>query len=204
MAHGGNRLPHDWEASYADTPPWDIGRPQAAFVGLRDAGRLRGRVLDVGCGTGEHALLAAAHGLSATGVDVSPTAIDRARAKAAERGLDVRFVAQDVLAMDAASGRFDTILDCGFLHVLSDPDRARFVEVLRQVLGSGGTYHMLCFSDRVPGDDGPRRLSQDEIRSVFAEGFIVEAIDEAGIEATFLDHPVPAWLARVTRGTSSA
>lgn len=53
---------HDWDAIYrsATPPPWDIGRPQPAFVRLADSGLLAGRVLDAGCGTGEHALLAAA------------------------------------------------------------------------------------------------------------------------------------------------
>ena len=41
-----------WDPAYLDSapPPWDIGRPQPAFVGLAEAGRLTGRVLDVGCG----------------------------------------------------------------------------------------------------------------------------------------------------------
>ena len=34
-------------------PPWDIGQPQPAFVALAGAGRITGKVLDVGCGTGE-------------------------------------------------------------------------------------------------------------------------------------------------------
>src|ERR1017187_3355469 len=76
-----------WDAAYASgTPaPWDIGRPQPAFVRLARSGLLCGRVLDVGCGTGEHALLAAAHGADAIGVDVSPRAVEQARGKAAAR-----------------------------------------------------------------------------------------------------------------------
>ena len=82
-----------WDEAYAGDkpPPWDIGRPQPAFVRLADQGLLAGRVLDSGCGTGEHTLLAAAHGATATGVDVSARAIALARAKAAGRGLAVRF-----------------------------------------------------------------------------------------------------------------
>ena len=41
---------------YATTPPWDIGRPQPAFLALAEASAIQGRVLDVGCGTGEHRL----------------------------------------------------------------------------------------------------------------------------------------------------
>jgi 2-polyprenyl-3-methyl-5-hydroxy-6-metoxy-1,4-benzoquinol methylase len=65
------RRPEDFDALYAGTPPWDIGRPQPAFLALAEAGALKGRVLDVGCGTGEHALMAAELGLEATGVDVA-------------------------------------------------------------------------------------------------------------------------------------
>src|SRR5438128_9886773 len=79
-----------FDAMYAGTPPWDIGRPQPAFVQLADRGLVRGRVLDVGCGTGEHALMASALGLEATGIGSSPTAIDLANRKAHERGPEAR------------------------------------------------------------------------------------------------------------------
>lgn len=196
---GGDQLPHDWEASYAATPPWDIGRPQDPFARLAEAGHLHGSVLDVGCGTGEHALLAAEYGCEATGVDVAPTAIQQARDKARDRALEARFLVHDVLQVDELRGRFDVVLDCGFFHVLADADRARFTDVLREVMAAEGTYHMLCFSERVPGDAGPRRIRQDEIRSTFSDGLTVEAIDESSIEATFLDEPVPAWLAHIVR-----
>lgn len=199
-SRGGRLLPHDWDAAYDGTPPWDIGRPQAPFVALAESGALRGRVLDLGCGTGEHALLAAELGLPATGVDIAPAAIERARAKARERGLDVRFLARDALTLDELGETFDVVLDCGFFHVLPDDARPRLVEMLRTVLSPGGTYHLLCFSDRVPGDDGPRRITQAEILEVFdGHDLDVASIDESGIEATFLDVPVPAWLARVVR-----
>ena len=75
----GPRRTEDFDALYAGTPPWDIGRPQPAFLALAEAGAIRGRVLDVGCGTGEHVLMAADLGLDATGLDAAPTAIDAAR-----------------------------------------------------------------------------------------------------------------------------
>jgi hypothetical protein len=43
-------------------PPWEIGAPQPALRELAANGALRGRVLEVGCGTGEHTLMAAAAG----------------------------------------------------------------------------------------------------------------------------------------------
>ena len=63
------RTVHDFDSSYSGQPPWDIGRPQPAFVEIGDVGKLEGCVLDVGCGTGEHALMAAERGRPALGVD---------------------------------------------------------------------------------------------------------------------------------------
>lgn len=198
-SRGGDQLPHDWDAAYTGTPPWDIGRPQTAFVELAEAGGMRGAVLDLGCGTGEHAMLAAATGATATGVDVSPTAIARARDKAEQRGLAARFEVMDALDVGAFGEEFDVVLDCGFFHVLSDADRPRLAEVLRRIMRSGASYHLLCFSDKVPGDAGPRRIRPDEILETFTSGLAVEEVAESFIEATFLDVPVPAWFARIRR-----
>jgi len=51
-----------------------------------------GRVIDVGCGTGRHAVLFASWGLSVVGVDPSPSMLAQARIHAAERGMDVDFI----------------------------------------------------------------------------------------------------------------
>src|ERR1700678_3420795 len=74
------------------TPPWDIGHPQPAFVTLARSGAVVGRVLDIGCGTGEHALMAAELGLDATGIDVATRAILLAEQKAKSRKLAARFL----------------------------------------------------------------------------------------------------------------
>ncbi|MHB1582488.1 MAG: class I SAM-dependent methyltransferase [Acidimicrobiales bacterium] len=188
----------DFEDSYRTTPPWDIGRPQAPFLALADEGALQGRVLDSGCGTGEHALLAAMLGHEAMGIDIVPAAIDAARRKATERNLDVSLVVGDVLRLDELDERFDTVLDSGVFHVFGDADRARYVDALRAVLPPGGRYFMACFSDLEPGDWGPRRVSRDEIAASFADGWRVESIDETEF-STNLVPEVRAWLARISR-----
>jgi SAM-dependent methyltransferase len=198
-AGGALRGPADFNASYSGTPPWDIGRPQHAFAELAEAGAIHGKVLDVGCGTGEHALMAASLGLPAVGVDAAPAAIEIADRKAGERGAAARFVVHDALRLDELGEQFDTVLDSGLFHVFGDDDRARYVGSLRAVIPPGGRYFMLCFSDLEPPGYGPRRISQDEIRASFADGWQVDAIDAATLEVTINPAGVRAWRAAITR-----
>jgi cyclopropane fatty-acyl-phospholipid synthase-like methyltransferase len=193
-----------WDAAYADeTPaPWDIGRPQPAFVRLADQGMLSGHVLDVGCGTGEHALLAATHGAcAALGIDLSARAIAKARAKAAERGISASFQVGDALKLAQLGQSFDTAIDSGLFHVFSDEDRVRYVASLATALTPAGRICLMCFSDRQPGDFGPRRVSEAELRTAFAEGWALESITAD----TFEINPFPtattahAWLAIIRR-----
>ena len=118
-----------------DRAPTVGHRPAAAS--LRAAGGkglLAGRLLDSGCGTGEQTLLAAGHGADAVGVDLSPLAVERARGKAADRGLNARFEVADALRLGDLGLTFDTVIDSGVFHVFDDEDRARYVASLASVL----------------------------------------------------------------------
>ena len=193
------RPPGEFNESYAGRPPWDIGRPQPVFQALADAGELRGRVLDAGCGTGEHTLMAARLGLDATGIDFAPAAIALAEAKARERGIQARFLVHDALQLASLGGPFDTVLDSGLFHVFNDADRRAYAESLKSAVAPGGRYFMACFSDRQPGDWGPRRVTEGEIRASFSDGWRIDSIELAQFD-TLKDQPeVQAWLARITR-----
>jgi SAM-dependent methyltransferase len=191
--------PHDFNAMYDSTPPWDIGRPQPAFKRLAESGALVGTVLDVGCGTGEHALLAASLGLTALGIDSAPRAIELAQVKANERGIDARFKVCDALDLPGLGECFDTVLDCGLFHVFDDEQRTAYVSSLRAAIPAGGHYYLLCFSDRQVGDWGPRRVTQNEIRTSFAEGWRVDSIEPAVIDVTINPNGAQAWLSVITR-----
>ena len=192
-----------WDAVYAaDVPaPWDIGRPQPAFVSLADRGLLRGRVLDAGCGSGEQTLLAAARDADAMGVDISPRAIEQARRKAAERGLKARFEVADALSLGGLGLTFDTVIDSGLFHVFDDHDRVTYVTSLATALRSGGSCYLMCFSDRQPAGFGPRRVSQDELRAAFSDGWTVIGIVAEAFEINprFGSTAAQAWLATIRR-----
>jgi cyclopropane fatty-acyl-phospholipid synthase-like methyltransferase len=195
-----------FETIYQGQAPWDITGPQPAFAELEEAGAISGSVLDVGCGTGEHAFYLAAHGHEVWGFDFVPVAIERALAKARERGLGVHFQVADALELDRLGRTFDTAIDSGLFHVFSDEQRPVYVRGLTTVLPPGGTFHMLCFSDREPPGEGPRRVTQEEIRSAFANGWQVREIRASAFKTAsypgapqFSPGGPQAWLASIVR-----
>jgi len=189
-----------FDAAYAGIPPWDIGRPQQVYVDLAQTGQMRGSVLDVGCGTGEHALYFAQLGLEVWGVDSAPAAIKKAQEKSSERGVNVTFRVADALKLQELGRTFDTAIDSGLFHVFSDEERLLFVRSLASVLKPGGLYYLLCFSDQgATGGPGPRRVSQAEIYEAFRGGWSVNEIRATRFETTLREEGMPAWFAAIMR-----
>ena len=195
-----------FESMYAATAPWDIPGPQPAFVALEEAGEIRGSVLDAGCGTGEHALYLASKGHEVWGIDFVPVAIERAKAKAKERGLNVHFQQANALELENLDRPFDTVIDSGLFHTFSNDERPTYVAGLAKILRPGGRLHMLCFSDQEPGTEGPRRVTQQEILNVFRDGWSIQEIRASRFETVkspggpqFSPGGPQAWLATIVR-----
>jgi SAM-dependent methyltransferase len=168
-----------FDTAYAGQAPWDIGRPQKAFMDVAD--RITGSVLDAGCGTGENALFFANQRCEVTGIDFLAEPINRARRKAAERGLAATFLVKDALTKDW-SERFDNVIYSGLFHLFNDDDRRQYIEGLAAVLKPGGRLFPLCFSDEEPGTQGRRRVSRNELLDTFAEGWSLESVEPSRFE----------------------
>ena len=188
-----------FDIAYEGTPPWDIGRPQATIVRLAEAGEITGSVLDVGCGTGENALYLAVRGHEVLGVDGAPVAIERAKEKARDRGIEAEFLVWDALRLAELGRTFDTAIDVGLFHSFQDEERPVYANNLHAVLEPGGRYLMLCWSERNEWGYGPRRVTQAEIRETFADGWSVDSIEDDAFETNEPGWSIHAWLARITR-----
>jgi cyclopropane fatty-acyl-phospholipid synthase-like methyltransferase len=141
----------------------------------------------VGCGTGENALYLAARGREVLGVDAAPVAIERATAKAQDRGVEAEFVVWDALRVAELGRTFDTGIAVGLFHSFPDEERPVFAHNLHAVLEPGGRYFTLCCSERNEWGYGPRRVTQAEIRETFAEGWTVDSIEDASFETNVAD-----------------
>src|SRR5437868_5982025 len=193
-----------FEAMYAGQAPWDIGKPQKPFIDLAD--QITGSILDAGCGTGDNALFFASRGQKVTGIDFLKEPIQRAKHKAAERGLTATFLVLDALALKDLSELFDSVIDSGLFHVFSDEDWKRYVEGLATVLKPDGRLFLLCFSDEEPGTQGPRRVSKQELHDAFARGWVIDSIEPSRYEVrpdlkdiSFSRGGPKAWLAVLRR-----
>jgi cyclopropane fatty-acyl-phospholipid synthase-like methyltransferase len=177
-------------------PPWDIAGPQPEIEQL--AGDLKSPILDVGCGTGENALYVAGLGHEVLGIDIVPAAIEKALAKASERSLAADFRVWNAMKLQDLGRKFNSVIDSGFFHTLSDEERPAFAETLASVLNPGGKYFMLCFSEFEPGSWGPRRVTQQEIRDTFGQGWQIDFIRPMRFH-TNLDDPqcCKGWLSSI-------
>src|SRR6201996_6296961 len=149
--------------------PWDIGGPQPVVQQLVALGAIKGEVLDPGTGPGHHAIYYAAKGYSATGIDGSATAIERARENAEKAGVSVNFEVADATKLDGLDGRFDTVVDCAFYHTFSTEPQLRqsYVQALHKATKPGARLYMFEFGKHdVNGFTMLRSLSENDFRDV--------------------------------------
>ena len=202
-----------FENAYGGRPTWDIGGPQAAVVRLAGRGLIAGRVLDLGCGTGDNALYLAAWGHDVVGIDFAPAAIRLALAKAAavptrspdaavvtpERNLaappgNVTFLVADALQLPDLGDPFDTVLDVGLFHTLQPDRRADYAASVRSVLRPDGRCLVLAWSDRNLFGYGPERVRQRDLREAFGPGWDALSIEPETLESRLAPGTFHAWL----------
>lgn len=106
-------------------------------------------VVDVGCGTGTMAILAK-HRVGAMGrvwgIDASPEMITRAKVKAENRGIDVRFQNVTAQALPFPESSFDATLSTLMLHHLGHKGRMDLAREMRRVLRPGGRALIVDFA----------------------------------------------------------
>ena len=192
-----------WESAYEGSPPWDIGGPQPEIVKLVKNGEIKegSRVLDIGCGLGDNAIFLAENGNHVTCLDIAHRVIEKGKAKADKRKVRVNFLVGNVLELDKyfPDCSFQAVVDSGLFHSLDDGEREHFAKQVFRILADGGTYFVLCFSDKEPGNWGPRRISKAEIRETFSGLSTINYVRDAKFASKMGQEGARAYLVSMTK-----
>jgi SAM-dependent methyltransferase len=127
---------HFWDERYSEAEQVWSGEPNGALV-AEVADLPPGRALDVGCGEGADAVWLALRGWQVTALDVSVVALDRARAAAAARGAEVRWLHAGLLDAALPAGEF-TLVSAQYPALLKTPGQDAERALLAAV-APGGT-----------------------------------------------------------------
>src|SRR5439155_2651737 len=173
------------ELGLGTKPPWSIGEPQPELAELIEAGKFHGDVLDVGCGEAAVSLHLAERGFTTVGLDLSPTAIELAKAEAAKRGLtNASFEVADISAFAGYDGRFNTIVDSTLFHSIPVEAREGYQQSIVRAAAPGAKYFVLVF-DRAGLPNGPANpVTEDELRDVVSKYWVIDEIRPARIHAS--------------------
>lgn len=212
--------PLDWgEGDYARTAATLVPASEALvqFAGIQ-AGQA---VLDVACGTGNAALVAAQRGATVTGVDSAAALVDQAAARAAELGVDARWIRGGAEELPVADGAFDVAMSV--FGVIFAPDPAAAAGEMVRATRPGGMVALTAWRPsgpindvgghifkRLPAAGGEPRNWGDpdwatatlaaagagEVRIEETEIAFTAASPEAWLEAQTANHPVWLWARR--------
>lgn len=185
----------DWDELYRQgTPPWDTGKPSAEFVRIIETGFLRrATALELGCGTGANAIYLAKKGFDVTAIDVSPMALERARARAEQHDALLHFVLGDVFRFAQTSGQFDLVYDVGFYHCLRQTNLSGLLDLLWRVTRPGSYYLTLCGAPEPDAQLGPPQVTEDELHDELGRLFEMVELRPFRFESPMRDDGFAGW-----------
>jgi len=146
-------------------PPWDTGVSPPELMEYVET-HSPGRAVDIGCGTGTNVLTLARHHWDVTGLDLSRLALNRARRRIAQSGVQATFVRGDFTGDISLPNSIDLALDIGCFHGIVD--RARYLDRLTKILRPGGHWLLYAFMKRAASDS--LGLGGTELEAIFARG----------------------------------
>jgi SAM-dependent methyltransferase len=195
----------DLDSLYRNTPPdkipWNREAPPDILVSLVESGEiLPCKAIDLGCGAGNYSVWLAKQGFDVTGVDLSPAAIELAKALALKQGVTARFIAANLLdELKDLQEPFEFALEWDVLHHIFPNTRKKYVTNVGRLLAPGAKYLSACFAESDPNFGGVGKVrktpigtmlyfsSKKELRQLFTPLFRITALKEIEVPG----NPVP-------------
>ncbi len=204
LPHGpeGNRLLELWDSDYRKVEPayWDIGRPADELQKFVSGGTVsRCRVVDMCCGSGTDAIYLASKGFDVTAIDVAPTALGQALAKAAAAKVSVHWLVASILAPPEVKP-FDFVYDRGCYHVVRDQNLPAYIETLRRFSRPGTKFLLLATRHDELVEGGQSGVTEEELRFDFLALFNLQWLREIRLESN--QPGPPGWSAFLIRNSA--
>jgi ubiquinone/menaquinone biosynthesis C-methylase UbiE len=175
----------DWNNLYSsqnvETMPWYNENLDSDLQEELERRKIsKGRILDLGTGPATQAVQLAKRGLQVTGSDVSEAAINRARKVYVHNNKDkeICFIVDDILNSKIKDKSFDYVFDRGCFHILPIQKRPVYIKEINRILDNRGILFLKCFSVKEPRQEGPYKFSEDEIKQLFGNDFVIISVKD--------------------------
>jgi SAM-dependent methyltransferase len=161
-----------WESRFA-VPDYAFGKePNYFLAACKPLLPRSGRVLTVADGEGRNGVWLAQQGLDVLSIDFSPSAQRKARALAAERGVDVAFQQVDVHSFAYPDAAFDVVVEI-FTQFSTPAERTVKWAGMRRALKSGGLLILQGYTPKqlTYGTGGPKQVENLYTRALLEDAF---------------------------------
>ena len=174
--------------------PWDSGRPDAELIRATEAGQLPGKtLLEFGCGTGTSAIELTRRGYKVTAVDYVPQAVELAKKKFADAKLNIDVRVADITTNVDLGGPYDVLFDRGVYHSVRHENLNGFRKTLERVTRKGSLWLSLAGNAKEQMENGPPRVSEQEIRAELQPLFEIAQLRELRLETNKADFRPLFW-----------
>jgi SAM-dependent methyltransferase len=207
------------QAKWGSYPSEHLVRFMARTYRHADPSKIK--VLEIGCGPGANVWYMAREGFLVTGLDGSPVAIEQAKQRFAQEGLNANLRVGDAGNLEDPDDTYDAVVDVECLCANSREAARGILREVRRVLKPGGKLFSQTFTDRMPVGQAAKKLGPGEYTDAVGwpfegKGFIrletlegirdlygvleVESVDEAEYSIGNGAHRVSEWLVICSKG----